>query len=551
MDLESDYSEIFTIAFHPDEKHFYGGTRDGIRRWRVADGQEVGKQMGMDLNAISVSRDHKWIVCGTTEGASVWDAELQEKVVEVEGTAFVGAVDISPDSTRFATGTGTRASIWSILTGERLVGPLEHGRDVKGIKFSLDGGRIATACKSDPSIHIFDSHNGDQLITIENLQLPQRTAITPIVWAPDGQLFATSEGGKMKSFDPFTGSQLAEWELRNDTDFMSIALSANKFIACSAGRSVSFWDTSTYTQLGIVEDPHNIRSIALSPDGGHLVTGGYEGSETITIWDLSAILPETYLPLKWSSPSVVASSMSIPLVFRPKLTKVSQDSERPQGAPELETGSRDDDDALLEVELPQKASVPLFNYEEPPSPLAKSRENPLEPGALPPDSSQGEPHTPPGPPMNTTVKVPDVQPNPGNAKGNRRPNIGGWFKTMMGGSHKRTLHQTSSEESPQTSTPPSNEKPSTITHGKRVQRTVGRSTARPQKKAAQKPVALTQPPKATPRSEAGPAIVPDETKVESSGAQDDAEVGVHFVRSEVEVHTNSYSESLRDHHCII
>ena len=37
------------------------------------------------MYAISVSKDQKWIVHGTTEGASIWDAEVHEKVVEVEG----------------------------------------------------------------------------------------------------------------------------------------------------------------------------------------------------------------------------------------------------------------------------------------------------------------------------------------------------------------------------------------------------------------------------------------------------------------------------------
>ena len=124
--------------------------------------------MGMDMNAISVSRDGKWIVCGTERGASVWDAELQRQSFEVEDENSVLAVDVSPESTRFATGTiGWEASIWSITTGERLVGPLEHGHSVSGIKFSPHGKHIATACLY--SIHIFDSYNGDQLITIDNL----------------------------------------------------------------------------------------------------------------------------------------------------------------------------------------------------------------------------------------------------------------------------------------------------------------------------------------------------------------------------------------------
>ena len=321
----------------------------GIQRWRVADGREVGKQTGMDMNAISVSRNGNWIVCGFVGGANVWDAELQRKVVEVEDTNWVDAVDVSPESTRFATGTGTdyrKANIWSVTTGERLVGPLEHDSAVRGIKFSPDGGHIATACRA--SIHIFDSHSGDQLITIYT-EVHEWHAITPIVWPSDGQrLFAISERGKIKSFHTSTGSQLTEWQSHSDNsgDVMSIALSAdNRVIASFAGHFVSFWDTTTHTQLGsVLNDDGRIRSIALSPDGTHLATGEY--NKTITIWNISEILPGSnlhitvsttfpmmgrlicvYKPLsslnqecEWSLLSVADSASNIPLVvFRHKM----------------------------------------------------------------------------------------------------------------------------------------------------------------------------------------------------------------------------------------
>ena len=76
---------VFTVAFHPDGKHVIDGTNDGIRRWRVADGQVVGKKTGEGVNTVSVSRDHKWVACGTGQGASVWDvdSEIGENAVKV------------------------------------------------------------------------------------------------------------------------------------------------------------------------------------------------------------------------------------------------------------------------------------------------------------------------------------------------------------------------------------------------------------------------------------------------------------------------------------
>ena len=294
--------EVWAVAFHPDGKHFFDGTRNGIRRWRVADGQELGKQTGMTFE-ISVSKDQKWVVCGTAEGASVWDAELREKVAE--GRKWVYAVDVAPDCIKFATGTDAgEVNLCSITTGERLLGPLEHDGGVRGVRFSPDGGRLATACIGRCGICIFDAHNGDHLISIET-SIPASSYL-PIAWSTHGQhLFAVSEDYKIKSFDSLTGSPLAEWQIHENSNngSMSISLSANgKFIASSAGRFVSFWDTLTHTQLGIVElkETHEIKSIALSPDGCRLAAGSASGSSII--WDLRGILPDSYLPGNVSTP---------------------------------------------------------------------------------------------------------------------------------------------------------------------------------------------------------------------------------------------------------
>jgi WD40 repeat protein len=292
-----DNGAIFSVAFHSDGMQLLGGKQFGLQRWRVADGHEVGNQMGMDVNAISVSRDGKWIVCGTTEGANVWDAKTHEKSIEVEGTDYVRAVDISPESTRFATAAGAvhTASIWDIITGKRLVGPLQQDSYTNGIKFSPNGEHVATA--SDDSIRVFDSRNGNQLITID-VRIRRWGATTPLAWSNNGQqLFAASSDRKIKAFEVSTGSQLAELQVDGDDDeVVSIALATNgKFLATFAGHSISFWDTSMLTQIGpAIDDSQKIRSIALSPDCSCLATGGADGN--ITIRNLNNILPDLYGP---------------------------------------------------------------------------------------------------------------------------------------------------------------------------------------------------------------------------------------------------------------
>ena len=314
---DSGHSIAYSVAFYPDARHILSAGGNGIRKWQVSDGREVWRSLDHDyVFAIAFSRDHKWIVIGVKGGVSVWDAKTHDRVVHKVVTDFVLTVDISPDSTKFAAGTGLReptdspsVNAWDVTTGERLVGPLEHDGSVVGVKFSPNGNHIATITH-EHHIRIFDSRNGGQLIVIDN-PMPRWSAITPIVWPFDGQLFAISEGGKIKSFDTSTGSQLAEWKIHshNSGDLISLALSANrKFIASSAGHSVSFWDTSTHTQLGsVLKDVDRIRCIALSPDGTHLATGGY--NKTVAIWNLSDILPESYF--------VITVSTAYPMLGRP------------------------------------------------------------------------------------------------------------------------------------------------------------------------------------------------------------------------------------------
>ena len=286
--------DVWTVAFHPDGKHLLSGHNDMIRRWRFADGQEVRKQTGVEVFAISVSRNGKWIVCGTRKGASVWDGELHEKIIDVEGTCEVWAVDVSPDSTWFATGTNGDASIWSITNGAQLVGPLAHDSFVTGIRFSPTGEHIASACVGN-YIRIFDSRTGDKLVGID-IVIPNGVG-TPLAWSSDGQqIFATSDDNRISSFNISTGSQLAESQILHDGhhDISSIVLAPNgKFIATLTRHSISFLDTPTLTRIRpVIEDSKRLLSIAISPDGNHLANGRDDGK--IVIRDLGKILSDVY-----------------------------------------------------------------------------------------------------------------------------------------------------------------------------------------------------------------------------------------------------------------
>ena len=249
-----------------------------------------------------------WAPCfewcqGNAEGRhESWDAQTHEKVHNIKGhTNSVFAVDISSDSTRFATGSYDKtACIWGLTTGEQLVGPLQHEGIVVGVRFPPTGDRIAAAAaaetKEDPkaamSIRIYNSETGQIL-----LDIPFRLGIysTSLAWSLDGyQLFAASYS-EVKCFHTSSESLIKNCSVPGSGYVASVVLSRNqKFAVVSAYQTLSFWDCSTYQQIGTaIQHTSSVWWIALSPNDDLIATG--ENNGKVILRDLRDILPVSYL----------------------------------------------------------------------------------------------------------------------------------------------------------------------------------------------------------------------------------------------------------------
>ncbi|KAF8552471.1 hypothetical protein OG21DRAFT_1443452 [Imleria badia] len=284
--------------------------------WRVEDGKQMANMKGYGVQCLAASQDGRWIAGGTSFGdVLVWDAKTGESVFSRKEDGWIKGVDFSPDSTRFVlTKPRKDATVWDIATCKQVL-TLDHSAPngtttgshttlpaiptrVTAAKYSPQGDRIATA--TGDSVRIWDSNDGRLLFSARVRRMSEDPGH---FWFNNHLTFAA--GDRIRQINASTGSTIFELPipLRHDS---CIALPRyGEFIAYSTNRTVTLWDTSTYTQLSLIQHPQDIHSIAVSPDGQFLAIG--EKCGKITIKKLSHIayqIPITCLYPSFQEPVI-------------------------------------------------------------------------------------------------------------------------------------------------------------------------------------------------------------------------------------------------------
>ena len=212
----------------------------------------------------------------------VWDAKKYGQLFKhKEDTNTVTGVDFSPDSTRLVSGsTNGKAIIWDTATWGQ-VQILRPGA-VCATKYSLQGDRIAIAISH--YVRVYDSNDGRLLVNIQVAVIPYYNS--GLLWF-NNHLLAISDG-KIKEFDASTGSAVSEWSVPENSIQSCISQpKRGEFVAYSTLNTVTFWNTSTHIQLGIIQRAKDIYSIAVSRDDRFIAIGGK--GQKIIIESLSRI----------------------------------------------------------------------------------------------------------------------------------------------------------------------------------------------------------------------------------------------------------------------
>jgi WD40 repeat protein len=281
---------IGDVCFSPDGKLLATGCHDGNARvWAVSEVREYLSLEGHDqpVWALSYSRDGRRLTSGSLDGtARIWNAE-GALITRIEAGAPVVCVAFSPDGERVVTGAPSHcAKAWNATNGSVLLTLSGHRARVMSVAWSPDGRTILTGSK-DGTARLWDATTGALLRTVP----AHPNWVLSVTFSPDGLRFATgSRDTSACIWETASGRQ--QLVLSGHFDWVQqVAFSPNGRIVatCAKDGSARIWDAETGRELRNEGFHGNgLSSIAFSPDGTRLATAG-GGSGAHSPWNLDPV----------------------------------------------------------------------------------------------------------------------------------------------------------------------------------------------------------------------------------------------------------------------
>jgi WD40 repeat protein len=269
------------IAWSPDGSTLAVATSTGVFLYNAETLQEQGYVLlgNATANQVVWSPDSTSIIAGSSIGLYFYNTQTLEQLNFIPTETAINSIALSTDGqTLISAGVDKRVRVWEVGSGQppRTLATFQH--DVRAVALSVDGFTVAVG--------------GGKLVRLLNInseELPldlveHLDEVISLTFSPDGSMLASgakdgiakiwnTDGQALHTLQGFNGG-VGGIAFRSDT----------AAVAFTTGIVTTIWDLDEDQELARLNSP-NGASVAYSPDGTKLVSGGIDGS--LQLWGAS------------------------------------------------------------------------------------------------------------------------------------------------------------------------------------------------------------------------------------------------------------------------
>ncbi len=288
--IESSVTPTYTLAYSPDGALFITiGASDKkesyIEYWDAQTGDHK-KDVLIDrnFNAAAISQDSKILAWfGDVDPLQFYDVETGKhlRCTEKRASRFnFNSMEFSSDGRTLITGRWNGVDIWDVSTA-KLLKRMAYRDEVQSVTYSPDEKTIASGSE-DGTVKFWDAATGKLIKTVTGHMFSE---IYSAAYSPDGHTLACGSESKIYTWNAQT-SELLKTTTEPYCEVYSIRYSPDGKLLFTTGtsRKARIWDVQTGRFLGSfrahqyqfrhASDEVRISSVAFSPDGNMLATGG-------------------------------------------------------------------------------------------------------------------------------------------------------------------------------------------------------------------------------------------------------------------------------------